>query len=392
MSNLPVQAPAAGGLANPVENPLGRPEGLEDFGTRDQIMPILRIDHPNVAFEDSLSGAKYSEVTVVLLGLIKQRVLWPPNLQPEGSGEQPLCRSYNFTEGHPVLIDGKGNADPDRFPWAASGFSPITGPLPCASCKLKDWGSHPNQDKPWCSEQHSFGLLMPGSEPGTFVPCLFQLQRSGLKPSRQYLSSFANSNQPLFTVWTKITLETRKMGTNTYAVPKFMQVQATDAQLFPQFSASYRGIRDFLQTPRRNEDEGEDDAGAVSMGVETPEAAVIAQPEAAPVAAAPAPAPVAEPTPEPAAAAPAPAPAPGPAPAPMAPQPAPAPAAAPAPAQTAPTAAPAPGPAPAGPFGAAAPAPAAPVAAPVAAAPAAPVPASPVVPDTIGTDEDELPF
>jgi len=236
--------------------PSTQPEGLEDFAPSDRVVPTLRINHKESVVEDSLSGAKYSELTVVLLGLIKQRVLWPPDMGEEK--EQPLCRSYNFTEGHPSPPEEKSLVE--RFPWEAAGYGePPAGwegiVLPCGSCKLKDWGTHPRREAPWCSEQHTFAMLLPTDE-GALIPVLFQIQRSALKPSKNYLSSFANAGQPLFTVFTKITLEARKRGSNDYSVPKFVRGQATPPDLHAGFSQTYRSIREYVQTPRAFSGEG----------------------------------------------------------------------------------------------------------------------------------------
>lgn len=369
-----------------VPNPYGRPEGLEDFGPQDQVMPILRIDHDTGRLKDTLSGVEYEELTVILLGLIKQRVCWPPDVAAEA--QQPLCRSYDFHQGHPhpPLENGA-----EVFPWEAAGFTVTRQPLPCSSCKLKEWGSHPKRgDVPWCSEQMTFALMIP-HEDGP-IPCLMQLQRSALKPSRQYLSSFSNSQQPLFTAYTKITLDAKKMGSNRYSVPKFMNAGATEPTMYPLFSTTYRGIRDYLQTPRQEEVELDDFEATADAPVTSP--APVPQASPTPPAApqpAPAPAPQPEavaappaaPAAQPVAAAPAPVPAPAPVapPMPMAPPP---PMAAPAPAaQAPPMATPVPAPQAAAPV-AATPAPAsAPAAAPPSAAPA---------PATGVPEEEELPF
>lgn len=276
--------PSQGNNLPATQGNFDRPEGLEDFGTEDQVMPMIRIDHTHAQFVDSLSEQRYDELTVVMLGLIKQRVLWPPDVKAEGDAEPPLCRSYNFNEGHPSSPQKFANGtEMERFPWEASGFEQGSSLLPCSQCNLKDWGSHPKRDSPWCSEQHNFAMLIP-QENGTFVPCLFQIQRSGLKPSRQYLSSFANSNQPLFTVYTKITLEAKKMGSNPFAVPKFERQHATEQANFPEFSSMYRGVRDFLQTPRTDDEEETTD----DLSAETPVAAPVSQPQAQQPAPAPA--------------------------------------------------------------------------------------------------------
>lgn len=358
-----VPSPEVGGLAVPV----ARPEGLEDFSVSDMTVPVLRINHKECVFEDALSGQKFGEVNVVLLGLIKQRVLWKAEVTDEKTF--PLCRSYNFTEGHP-----RRDADSakDNFPWEASKFDPAQNPgtLPCASCPLKDWGTHPTRDAPWCSAQHTFALLVPLAEGKGFAPMLFQLQRSGLKPSNQYLSAFANQQEALFTVYTNIKLEAKRRGTNDYAVPKFVRGPETATEHHAYFSQSYREVRAFLQTPRAFDDDGEgDDDEGVSVTVD-------------PAAAAPAPAPApAAPAPEATAPAPEPAPA-APAAPPMGMVPA-------TPAPEAPAAAVAAPPLGASPLGAA---PAAPTATEAAPAPEAPAAAPAPAPAAAQPPVQDLPF
>ena len=180
--------------------------GLEDFDTQtDAVMPTIKIAHKEAVFEDALSGEKYESLDCILLGLIKQRILWPPKVEETKS--QPLCKSYNYTVGRPPDIE--------KFPWKAAGFEKIDNDpeveLPCENCKLKDWGSHPKRDTPWCSEQHTFALLQP-IEDG-WAPALLTVQRSAIKPSRTYMTAFVRSKTALFTVRTLIKLDARKRGT-----------------------------------------------------------------------------------------------------------------------------------------------------------------------------------
>lgn len=337
----------AGGLA--------RPEGLEDFEVSDQVLPTIRINHARTegpCYEDALSGQQYENLVCVLLGLIKQRILWPPELSNDKASW--LCRSYNFTEGHPT----RGNTDSAKnFPWEAAGFTPTEeGTLPCANCKLKDWDTHPSRNAPWCSAQYTFAIMLLNDK-GQFFPSLLQVQRSALKPANMYISSFANRSEPLFTVFTELTLSVERKGTNTYGVPKFTQRDATPEDAQQLFAQNYRAIREYIQTPYSASDE-EDSGAELPMETQVPDPTPPAAP--APVApVAPAPAPVVEQPAPVTAPAPAVAPAPATAPAPSGiAAAAPAPTVAPAPATApAPTAEPAPAPAPAV-VGAAPPAPA----------------------------------
>lgn len=255
--------------------------GLEDFDQSDMVMPTVKIDHPTGSFVDGLSNQTYKELDCVVLGLVKQRVLWHPDV--DDSKDPPLCRSLDFQIGRPRV---------EVFPWEPSGFASAVGApeegmtLPCASCQLKDWGTHPKQDVPWCSEQHTYVVLM-RTEDGDDVPGVVTFQRSGIKPSKTYLTSFARSKTPIFTVRTHIKLEMNKRGTVTYSVPKFTRGAATDQSEWAGYSENYRSIREFLQTPRVNVQEDDIDPAGTSVAV-TPTAAPA--PRVATPAAAPAPA------------------------------------------------------------------------------------------------------
>ena len=263
MSNLPaVSGPA------PIE-------GLEDFDADDMVMPKLTIEHAEGVFVDSLSGERFPTLEVVLLGLVKQRILWPVDVAAEV--EAPMCKSYNFLEGRP------DPANPTRFPWKASGFNMadyVDGENPpvvtCDGCKLKEWGSNPKGDTPWCSEQHTFALLLPIAN-GGWSPAVLTLQRTGLKPSKAYMTSFARSQSPLFVTTTKMGLTVQKRGTVTFSVPTFARGTATDETEHAGYAVQYRRIREFIATPR-----------AVEAEEGTPVAAPAPAPKAPAAAAAPA--------------------------------------------------------------------------------------------------------
>jgi len=260
--------------------------GMEDFDQSDMVMPTVRIDHKKGVFVDGLSNEEYPSMTVVLLGLIKQRVLWEPEVE-DGGSKGPLCKSYNFNIGHP---------DSDRFPWKESGFPKADegATLPCESCVLKDWGTHPKRDTPWCSEQHTFAILMPTNEEGDLAPALLTIQRSAIKPSRTYLTSFARSKTPLYTVFTNIELDHRSRGSVDYAVPKFQKKHATDQSDWPEFAAQYRTIREFVQTPRGEDVEDQDGATTAPVAATAPPAPApssASAPAATPAAAATPPSP-----------------------------------------------------------------------------------------------------
>lgn len=241
--------------------------GLEDFDESDAVMPTLSIAHKEGLFVDGLSGETYSDLEVILLGLVKGRILWPSDLGTQK--ESPLCKSYNFDHGRPDPLK------PDRFPWKASGFKmadfaeqPV---LPCEGCKLKDWGSNPKTDSPWCTEQHQYILLLPVGD--DYSPAVLTIQRTGLKPSRAYATNFSRAKEPLFITTTKLTLSQQRKGSVDYSVPQFLKGSPTDPEQYSTYANTYRRIRAFLQTPRIADAETE----AVE---ETPVAAPVGAPSA----------------------------------------------------------------------------------------------------------------
>lgn len=220
--------------------------GLEDFESTDFVMPRINILHKEAMLVDNLTGNKTNEMVVILLGLVKQRILWDAE---DVDDAKPLCKSYDFQNGNP---------DFNKFPWAPSGFDKSAvsegDQLPCAGCQLKEWGSHPKRESPWCSEQWSFPLMQP-IEGGGYAPALFTVQRSAIKPARSYASGFARQKKPMFQVLTKVTLTPAKRGSNEYAVPTFSQVSESDQDQWAFFGENYLTMREFLQRPPAKRDE-----------------------------------------------------------------------------------------------------------------------------------------
>lgn len=242
--------------ALPAEYLEGLDTGLEDFDSTDMVMPRLNIDHNEAVFVDNLTGQKFDKMRVVLLGLVKQRILWAEEV---GDGEGPMCKAYTFDTGHPNL---------KTFPWKASGFEQPDGDgditLPCESCALKEWDSHPQRKTPWCSEQYTMPLLMQmgDDDDAPFAaPAILTLQRSGIKPARSYVTGFARASTPLFTAITQMELAANKKGSVNFAVPKFAKDGVTDKDEWRDYSSHYRSIREFLTTPPSPD---KDDSGAAT--------------------------------------------------------------------------------------------------------------------------------
>jgi hypothetical protein len=254
---------------------LARPEdfatGLEDFNSEDLKLPRLSINHENGTFKDSLSNMEYEELVIIPLGLIKQRVLWPPQISDEKDAV-PLCKSPDHKTGYPT-IDRPNQAE--NFPWAATGWQPqMFQPnaegrliLPCESCRLKEWKSHPDGKKTWCSEQHAIPLLYaaPGNEPS--MTALFTAQRSSIAASKTFFAGVVRRQLPAFAVTAKLTLQSQMRGKNKFCVPIFVDTGLTDQGQWSMYSEAYKSIREFISRPPMLRDNSQPvNPAAISQG------------------------------------------------------------------------------------------------------------------------------
>lgn len=237
--------------------------GLEDLDPTDLTIPRLKIVHRDAEFEDNLTNERHKELRVIILGLIKQRILWHPEVEDDA---KPLCKSFDHEVGFP---------DMDNFPWKASAFDKgsvqmVTvgdderPTLPCSACPLKDWGTHPTRAKvPWCNEQYTLSLLVDSGN-DTWLPALVTFKGAGIKPTKTYLGSFQRTRQAPFTCVTRLTLEANRRGSVDYATPKFEKQEATDPAMKAEYAAMSRSIREFVKTPRAARDDDEDTTNSSS--------------------------------------------------------------------------------------------------------------------------------
>lgn len=244
-------------------------EGLEDVEASDVVLPRLQIDHKQALFRDNLSKQEYEELDLIILGLVKQRIMWADDTEDK---DKPLCKSPDHTHGFP-------NVSPDtprdkQFPWDKSNFNAADFPpnsptslnglvtLPCEACVLKEWDRN-GWKVPPCTEQHTYAVLYLSNpedpvEDARWTAALLTFQRTGIKPSKQYISSFVQAGQAMFTVRTKITLTPARRGTVDYAVPMFRKGSSTDKDFWPNYGEQFRNIRELVRQPPRSQDDDED--------------------------------------------------------------------------------------------------------------------------------------
>lgn len=274
--------------------------GLEDITATDLVIPRLVIQHKDGRIKDNLSNAEYEQLDVILLAMVKQRVMFHPDVE---DGDRPMCKSPDFEHGFPNTSDETPATK--RFPWQKSNFDPANFPateglnghitLPCGSCVFKDWPKAGSDDKkPPCAEQWTFILLYRPDEGQAWQPGLFSVQKSGMPPAKKYITYFGQTNTPLFTVHTRLSFQLATRGQVTYSTPIFTRGEATPRENWSEWATTARNVREFIrQPPRPTED---DEGGFVSA-----DAATAAPAEAATSAPAPAEAPATPVTPAPAA-------------------------------------------------------------------------------------------
>jgi hypothetical protein len=267
-------------------------------------MPRISIDHKNGLFKNSLNGETFPVLRAVMLGVIKQRVMFHPQVD---DGDKPMCKSPDFNHGFPNESDEQPKDK--RFPWAKSNFDRDTvlqevnldpspeypqgwssnghGVLPCKSCIFSMW-DRGDWKQPPCAEQHTYPLMLPvDGDEVNFTGALISFQKTGIKPSKQYINGFYQARIPMFTKWTEISLQRLSRGTVDYCVPVFKKAGDTDENYYGEWSEALRSVRIFVrQAPRPNEDyeppEPSDNVNAGPTQVPVATAAAVSQP--APVA------------------------------------------------------------------------------------------------------------
>lgn len=263
--------------------------GLEDFKPEEATIPRLGIAHADGVFKDNLTGEQFAEMYGVILGLVKQRVMWPAELGDDG--QPPQCKSSDAATGYPNMDNRSGIG----FPWAESGLDASSLPvdtagrvtIACEACPFSQWTKGVGKNiPPRCSERHTFPILFNTDSPdGPWDRAgIISFQRSGLTPSKRYLSAFSHSKQPLYSVVTKLTLTRQQRGTVKYSVPVFSKVADVDRDEWPEYSTQYRGLREFLRRGPRSDEDGDDakkqtisgNVGAVNVAATVQQSAPVA--------------------------------------------------------------------------------------------------------------------
>jgi hypothetical protein len=285
-------------------NDEGKVYGLEDFietGTR---YPRLKFVHDEAVFMDDLDEWKTEVLDVILLGVVKQRIMFDKEVRDEDM--KPQCKSLDGKTAWPNFAQ---DGDPrDVFPWAESHLDQsqltVVGDkysLSCDICPFSQWGGKGKGSKPpRCSEAMNVPCLY--YRDGQWVAATINFQRSSMGAAKSYISRFAKGHVPTFSQMTRITLNSNKRGTVTYVTPNFTTTGPTDSAAYGQYAEMFGEVRDYLRTQQDDEEESDealdamvDNSWGTAAQADTPAAPVVpapvapAPPVAAPVPVAPAP-------------------------------------------------------------------------------------------------------
>jgi hypothetical protein len=272
--------------------------GLEDVDQSDLTIPRIRIIHKEGKFQDNLTNTVMDELDCILLGVVKQRVMFHKDVD---ESDRPMCKSPDFQQGFPN--ESEEQPKNKRFPWAKSNFNRddfAQGDnrivLPCKSCIFAQWDKG-DWKQPPCAEQHTYILYYTPDGGESWSPGLFTVQKSGIKPSRTYLSGFANQNKALFTVRTRVTLKVGQRAQVIYSVPTFIKGAESDRDRWDEFANTYRTVRDVIRQPPRSAEDYDDDGVVEAPASDAAPAETRNQNAPAPTAQPATPAPASEPAP-----------------------------------------------------------------------------------------------
>jgi hypothetical protein len=242
----------------------GAPVGLEQVDSSDIVMSKITIEHELGLFKDSLTGQTYESLDTVLLGVIKGRVLWDTDLEAK---DPLMCKSNDHEIGYPTAVFPKAAFEAKGGAWNPGGT------IACESCPLAAWGSHPKDNKPWCSEQMTFPLTLGDAAQ---VGGTITFQRSALGPTRAYVSAFVRESKPMFLYRTLITLDRNKMGSKVYSVPKFVRGEAIeDLALLRSYAEQYTHIAEIWRKAPGDNDSTPAPAAAAPAGTTVLEGTVV---------------------------------------------------------------------------------------------------------------------
>ena len=276
-------------LIDSIDTSLAPWEAPDAAGTLDELhddeipTPRIVVDGKTCQFVNSDTSERYDDLEVIILGLVRNRVMWDRNATPR-DGMTPLCRSNDAVTGRPNISDDIPVKE--QFPWKKSNFTRSELPVepntdqplaPCKDCVFAEWGN--DNERPPCDERLTLPVFYKDSF-GKWATGILTFKGAGFRATTRYLGAIKARKQQSFMFRTKITLEPQRSGEVDYATPKFERLGLSDpgmverdgkkiAQNWIDSFNAFEQIKDFLRrAPRVAEDRYEDEAYQASKPTE----------------------------------------------------------------------------------------------------------------------------
>jgi hypothetical protein len=187
--------------------------------------------------------------TVILLGAVRQRVMFTPREINTPSGLE--CKSYDFEHGKPTpLFAREGSNFPEfAIDEAIAAEAPT---LDCGACIFKNWKTDDRGRKVHsrCIPQIVVPLLLPQEDPSApFIPAVVSYQRSAEQPVTEYMKEFTKANRPAYTAISQLRLNVNLGSGFKYSTPKFTLMGDIGSEFYPVLSLIYRAAKGVIQTP-----------------------------------------------------------------------------------------------------------------------------------------------
>ena len=251
--------------------------GLEDLDPNEVQVPRIKVDHPNAVFKDGITGDEFPALDGVLLGMVMQRTMWRRDYNGENDA-RPQCKSNDAAIGFPNM--DSSNQD-DHFPWnEAVGINAATlekdehGRLtiPCAACPFSKWtGTRQKPKPPRCSEIHSYPVMYRSEDGGEIDRAgIVSFKGSGIRPSKQFLKSFAAAKRAVYTSEVRVTLRPEQNGMIRYAVPEFSRTGSVPESEWKAYAEELKGLREILREPPRFSGDENNVAAGAAVTIPTP--------------------------------------------------------------------------------------------------------------------------
>lgn len=187
----------------------------------------------------------------IMLGAVRQRVMFTPRDESGSGGGQLECRSSDFAQGKPTPLFAK---EESNFPaWSIEEAQ--TQPdsfLACGACAFAQWKTDERGKKihSRCIPQIAVPVLIPdvnASAPFTFA--VVSYQRSAEQPITEYMKEFTKANKPAYTAITQLRLNLNLGSGFKYSTPKFTNIANVGEEFWPALSSLYRASKAIIQTP-----------------------------------------------------------------------------------------------------------------------------------------------